>query len=155
MDKERGLVSRGHSDPISFVRQRKRVTESTRWLFQVRRCSPSTRRQCTQRHQQAIVWQRQAEWRITVQERERAKEKARSTMKNIQRKIQMCPRRRNSNKGKGSAAGLSGLEHSKSGAISETEELAQTYPTDNSYTNNSWCDDDWSYAAWDNRWSSV
>ena len=36
--------------------------------------------------------------------------------------------------------GLSGLENPKSETSSETQDSAQTYPTDNSYTDNSWCD---------------
>ena len=61
------MGARGHSDPTdvdavnSLVRQRKRVIESARWVFQVRWSTFSTRLQCTQEHRQAIVWQRQTE----------------------------------------------------------------------------------------------
>ena len=37
----------------------------------------------------------------------------------------------------------------------KTQESAQTYPTDNSYTDNSCCDDGWSYNEWNDDWSSV
>ena len=54
-----------------------------------------------------------------------------------------------------SGLGSWGLEHSKSGTLSETQESAQTCPTVNSHTDNSWCDDGWSYAGWNDGWSSV
>ena len=46
---------------------RGKVIKSTRWVFLVRWCTFSTRLQCTQRHRQAIAWQRQTEQAI-VQE---------------------------------------------------------------------------------------
>ena len=51
--------------------------------------------------------------------------------------------------------GLSGLEGPKSETSSETWQSAQTYPTVNSSTDNSWCDDGWSYDEWNDDWSSV
>ena len=61
-----------------------------------------------------------------------------------------------SHKGKTSKAGLSGLENSQSGASSDTQESAQTCPTD---TNDGWnCDewkDGWSSDEWNDDWSSV
>ena len=59
------------------------------------------------------------------------------------------------NKGKSSIIGLSGLEHPRSETNSEIQDIAQTYPTDNSYTDKSWCDDVWSYVQWNDDWSSV
>ena len=57
-------------------------------------------------------------------------------------------------KGKTSKTGLSGLDNSKTETSSETQESAQTYPTDNSYTDTSWYGDDWS-AEWKDDSSSV
>ena len=38
----------------------------------------------------------------------------------------------------------------------ETQESAQTYPNDISYTDNSWInDDEWSFDAWSGNWSSA
>ena len=71
--------SRGHSDPMdvdaanSLFWQRNRVIESARWVFYVRWCTFSTILQCTQEHQQAIVWQEQTE-QVMVQERGHSKE---------------------------------------------------------------------------------
>ena len=39
----------------------------------------------------------------------------------------------------------SGPENPKSETSSETQESAQTYPTDKSSTDTSWCDDGWSF----------
>ena len=44
-------------------------------------------------------------------------------------------------KGQTSKTGLSGRKNPKSETSSETQESAQTYPTDNSDTDTSWCDD--------------
>ena len=44
-------------------------------------------------------------------------------------------------KGETSKTGLSGLDNSKTETSSETQESAQTYPTDNSYTDTSWSSD--------------
>ena len=52
-----------------------------------------------------------------------------------------------SRKGKTSRIGLSGLENSKSETSSETEESAQTCPTDNSWIHDGW-NDDWSSVGW-------
>ena len=57
--------------------------------------------------------------------------------------------------GKTSKTGLSGLENPKSETSSESQELAQTYPTHNSYTHTSWFDDGWSYDEWNDHLSSV
>ena len=54
-----------------------------------------------------------------------------------------------------SKTGPSDLKNSKSETSSETQEVARTYPTDNSYANNSWCDDERSYDEWNDDWSSV
>ena len=63
-----------------------------------------------------------------------------------------------SHKGKTSKTGLSGLENSKSEASSDTQESAQTCPTDTSW-NDGWnCDewnDGWSSDEWNDDWSSV
>ena len=58
-------------------------------------------------------------------------------------------------KGKTSKTGLSGPENPKSVPRSEAHESAQTYHTDNSYTDKSCCDDGWSYDEWNDDWSSV
>ena len=50
-------VSRGHSVPWVLMRS----IFFTRWLFQVRWSTCSTRLQCTTRQRQAIIWQRQTE----------------------------------------------------------------------------------------------
>ena len=55
-----------------------------------------------------------------------------------------------SHKGKTSKTGQSGLENSKSEVRSETQELAQTCPNDNS-----WFHDGWSYDEWNDDWISV
>ena len=55
-----------------------------------------------------------------------------------------------SHKGQTSKTGLSGLENSKSETSSETQESAQTCPTDNS-----WIHDGWSLDEWNDNWSSV
>ena len=47
---------------------------------------------------------------------------------------------------------LSGLDNSETETSSETQESAQTYPTDNAYTD--WYGDDWS-SEWNDDWSSV
>ena len=49
-------------------------------------------------------------------------------------------------------AGLSGLENPTSETSSETQESAQTYPTDTSYTDNSCV---MSYDEWNDDWSSI
>ena len=43
----------------------------------------------------------------------------------------------------------------KSDISSETQESAETYPTDNSHTDTSRCDDGWSYDEWNDDWNSV
>ena len=58
-------------------------------------------------------------------------------------------------KGKTSKTGLSGPETPKSETSSEAHESAQTYHTDNSYTDKFCCDDGWSYDEWNDDWSSV
>ena len=70
-------------------------------------------------------------------------------------------------KGKTSKFCLSGLENSKSETSSETQESAQTCPTDTSWNdgwscdewNDGWnCDgwnDGWSFDGWNDNWSSV
>ena len=64
-----------------------------------------------------------------------------------------------SHKGKTSRTGLSGLEHSKSETTSETQESAQTCPTDNSRFHNGWghdqWNDGWSYDEWNDDWSGT
>ena len=52
-------------------------------------------------------------------------------------------------KGKTSKTGLSGLENSKSEARSDTQESAQTCPTDTSWN------DGWNGDEWYDGWSSV
>ena len=63
-----------------------------------------------------------------------------------------------SHNGKTSKTGLSGLENSKSEASSDTQEYAQTFPTDTSW-NDGWnCDEwnkGWSFDEWNDDWSSV
>ena len=51
--------------------------------------------------------------------------------------------------------GFSGMKKPKSETSSETQESAQTYSTDNSYTDDSWCDDGLGYDGWTDDWSSV
>ena len=51
--------------------------------------------------------------------------------------------------------GFPGMKKTKSETSSETQESAQTYSTDNSYTDNSWCDDGLGYDGWTDDWSSV
>ena len=64
-------------------------------------------------------------------------------------------------KGETSKTGLSGLDNSETETSSETQESAQTYPTDNSYTDwygDDWSsewNDDWSFDEWNDDWSSV
>ena len=64
-----------------------------------------------------------------------------------------------SHKGKTSKTGLSGLEHSKSEASTNTQESAQTCPTDNSWIHDGWSldewNDGWSFDEWNDDWSSV
>ena len=64
-----------------------------------------------------------------------------------------------SHKGKTSKTGLSGLENSKPEISSETQESAQTCPTDNSWIHDGWnpdeCNDGWSFDEWNDEWSSV
>ena len=64
-----------------------------------------------------------------------------------------------SHKGETSKTGLSGLENSKSETSSETQESAQTCPTDNSWIHDAWSPDEWndgwSYDQWNDDWSSV
>ena len=62
-----------------------------------------------------------------------------------------------SHKCKTSKTGLSSLENSKSEASSDTQESAQTCPTDTSW-NDGWNCDEWndgSFDEWNNDWSSV
>ena len=58
-------------------------------------------------------------------------------------------------KGETSKTGLSNLENSKSETNSETQESAQTCPTDNYRFHNVWCHDAWSDHEWNDGWSSV
>ena len=67
--------SKEHSDPMNvgavnslsrLVREKGHI-ESARWVFEVRWSTFSLRLQCTHRHRQAIVWQRQTE-QVMVQE---------------------------------------------------------------------------------------
>ena len=64
-----------------------------------------------------------------------------------------------SHKGKTSKTGLSGLENSKTETSSETQESAQTCPTDNSWFHDGWSDDQWnddrSHDEWNDDRSSV
>ena len=66
---------------------------------------------------------------------------------------------RGSHKGKTSKTGLSGLENSKSEISSETQESAQTCPTDNSWIHDAWSPDEWndgwSCDEWNDDWSSA
>ena len=47
------------------------------------------------------------------------------------------------------------LKNSKSETSSETQETAQTYPTDNSCMDNSKCDHDWSSIGWHEGWEQT
>ena len=64
-----------------------------------------------------------------------------------------------SHKGKTSKTGLPGLENSTSETNSETQESAQTCPTDNSWIHDGWSPDEWndgwSFDEWNDDWSSV
>ena len=64
-----------------------------------------------------------------------------------------------SHKGKTSKTGLSNLENLKSETSSETQESAQTYPTDNSWIHDGWSlgewNGGWSCDEWNDDWSSV
>ena len=59
-----------------------------------------------------------------------------------------------SHKGKTSRIGLSGLENSKSEISSETQESAQTCPTDDSWIHDEW-NDDWSSFRWHEGWEQT
>ena len=62
-------------------------------------------------------------------------------------------------KGKTSKTGLSGFENSKSETKSETQESAQTCPTDNSWIHDGWSldegNDGWSFDEWNGDWTYV
>ena len=64
-----------------------------------------------------------------------------------------------SHKDKTSKIGLSNLENSKAEISSETQESAQTCPTDNSWIHGGWSleewNDGWSFDEWNDDWSSV
>ena len=87
--------------------------------------------------------------------RVRTKEKVKKTRKNPRESRTVLREAKHSDKDKGSTNGFSGLELSKSEANSESNESEQTYSTQDPYMDNSWCDDIWSYAAWNDGWSSV
>ena len=78
----------------------------------------------------------------------------------IQRNQKCEPRcQRLRTRAKHQKTGLSGLENSKSEASSETQESAQTYPTENSLDTDGWNGDEWndgwSFDDWNDDWRSV
>ena len=79
-------------------------------------------------------------------QRVRAKDIVQKVMENPKKnpKVTMVPKVRTRVK-TSKKKGLQGLEHPKSETSSETLESAQTYPTDTSYMDNSWCDGGWSH----------
>ena len=92
----------------------------------------------TAMHVKALASNRLA-WanRASKRPRVRAKERVKRTRENSKEKPKDPKVPKGSYKGKTSKTGLSGLENPKSETSSETQESAQTYPTDNSYTDNS------------------
>ena len=79
-------------------------------------------------------------------QRVRAKDIVQKVMENPKEnpKVTMVPKVRTRVKHR-KKKDLSGLEHPKSETSSETLESAQTYRTDTSHRDNSWCDDGWSH----------
>ena len=116
-----------------------------------------TRLQCTQRHRQAIVWQKanRANHGPRVGPHSQAKARVKKTRGKTKGQSKGA---QGSHKGKTSNAGLSGLEYSKSDASPDIQESAPTYTTDTSW-NDGWNGDEWndgwSFDEWNDNWSSV
>ena len=159
--------SRGHSDPMdvdavnSLSSGKGKGSSSARDAcckcggahFQ-RDCNApkSTGKQSSGKAKQSKSWSKSEGKRKSKENNETSKGKSKGTKGAIQGA-------EGSHKGKTSKTGLSGLENSKSETSSETQESAQTCPTDNLWIHDAWSPDEWndgwSFDKWNDDWIFV